>query len=86
MGNQTPMWTSSDFVLLTVTYNWSEILIYKDGVQFWSTSISGNLKGTATCWFVIEWWTFGQIIIENRAWTAQKVADYYNNSKWNYWL
>ena len=31
-------------------------------------------------------WYISQIIVENKARTAQEVSDYYNQTKWNYWL
>lgn len=85
-GNTTAAGTASDFVLLTVVYNWSQFLAYLNGTQTGTvTNCTGNIKWTATQ-FIIEWWTWGQVIIERWAWSASEVLDYYNNSKWNYWL
>lgn len=85
-GNTTSAGTASDFVLMTIVYNWSQFLAYLNGTQTGTvTSCTGNIKWTATK-FVIEWWTRWQVIIERWAWSASEVLDYYNNSKWNYWL
>ena len=83
-GELSAMWTASDFVLLTCVYNWSTVTAYKNWVQFWTvTNASGNLN-TSNRWFTIEPWTWGEIIVDWAAWTAQDVLDYYNDTKANY--
>lgn len=85
-GNTTAAGTASDFVLLTVVYDWSQFLAYLNGTQTGTvTNCTGNIKWTAT-YFLIEWWTWGQVIIEKWAWSVSDIQTYYNNSKWNYWL
>lgn len=64
--------------------------------------LDGNLYGTVNrymnrplCWFgsATEWWYYynfpwksSNLIIEDKERTAQEVADYYNQTKWDYWL
>ena len=30
--------------------------------------------------------SFGSVIIENKTWTAQEIQDYYDQTKWDYWI
>lgn len=85
--NQSTMGSASDFLLLTMVYDWSTLVAYKNWVQFWSTSSTGgSIKWTATQ-FIIEWGsTFWEIIIEKWAWSATDVANYYDDTKANYWI
>jgi hypothetical protein len=66
--------------------------IYVDGVSRWSGSVSFN----PTSWTTIIWggfgwpasrpWFMSQLIMENVCWTAQEVSDYFDLTKWNYWI
>ena len=31
-------------------------------------------------------WNISAVIFEDKTWTAQEISDYYNQTKWNYWL
>ena len=31
-------------------------------------------------------WYISEVIVENKAWTDQEVSDYYNQTKWDYWI
>lgn len=31
-------------------------------------------------------WNISQVILEDKTWTATEVEDYYNQTKWNYWI
>lgn len=68
------------------------ITLYIDGVQqdqttgtFWTITWHNNLwlwrnvnwSWTSTCW---------EIIIEDKARTAQEISDYFDLTKWNYWI
>lgn len=73
----------------------SKMIIYVDGVEVANSSgtyqkvkpdssqnniwIGTNVNWS---WTVTYWW----VIVENKARTAQEVANYYNNTKSNYWL
>ena len=68
---------------IKVYCNWS--LIYTGSVSF---NISNNIS---SIWRQVNgsdyfYWYLSNIIIENNQRTAQEVADYYNQTKWNYGL
>lgn len=85
-GWTTILGTNSDFFLLTFVYNWSTFKAYQNGVNFGTnTSCSGNLKTSSTS-FRVGAWVWGQIIVEKWAWSATEISNYYNSSKWNYWI
>ena len=75
-------WTAKVYI------NWS--LIYTGSVNY---NISNNVTriwywvSTSTSWSggKFEWW-ISEVIIENNVWSADKVLNYYNNTKSNYWL
>jgi hypothetical protein len=75
-------WTAKVYI------NWS--LIYTGSVSY---NISNNVTriwywvSTSTSWSggKFEWW-ISEVIIENNVWSADKVLNYYNNTKANYWL
>jgi hypothetical protein len=82
-----------NYVLVRKVTNWE---LYKNWVKVWTaTSWNWNIIQSWSASFI--WrngadsatnitWYIGQFIIENRAWTAQEVSDYYNQTKSNYWL
>lgn len=92
---------SSSFALNTrynvvVTYNNSTNIVsfYKNWTLIWSVN-----NGWYVNWSWYSWWTIwysqsntssasylSNVILENKAWTAQEVSDYYNLTKSNYWL
>ena len=98
--NQIP--TVWDWTLLTVTYNWSDLLVYVNSSYLWTptiwdyawtNTITLNLTNTATTLaqmpnFGAAAWKgyFSDFIFDWKAWTAQEVLDYYNDTKSNYWL
>ena len=70
--------------------------IYVNWVLNTSGTLTPNTTGTA---IVIGWtidtrsqyedyvyWYISDVIIENKAWSSQEIQDYYNLTKWNYWL
>lgn len=77
-------WTGS---VWTVYFNWTQVK---------QASIANSIN--TTNWTVLSLWTryswatspftwyISKMIIENKARTAQEVADYYNKTKSNYWL
>lgn len=71
------------------------IIIYLDGVEVnrvsWTYTNMYNGSWTNNTWLgtnVIWTWTstYWNIIIENKARTAQEISNYYNQTKWNYWI
>ena len=32
------------------------------------------------------WYWISKVIIEDRVWTAQEIADYFDQTKWDYWI
>ncbi len=51
-------------------------------VQIWGI-IYNNLTERTDRRF---YWYLSNLIIENKVWTDQEIQDYYNLTKWNYWL
>ena len=76
------------------SYDWSKILLCQDwvvttfyngsGYDFWNAFTLNNYWN----WWdsSLQWTTFSNVIIENTGWTSQKMIDYYNQTKSNYWL
>lgn len=31
-------------------------------------------------------WSVGNLIVEDKAWTLQEIQDYFNQTKWDYWI
>lgn len=91
-------WTSISYSIntrcyCTYTINNGTVNTYINWVNLWTkTWISGH---TCALRFWQEWnmwadrhryWYMKDIIIEDKARTAQEISDYYNITKWNYWL
>ena len=79
-------WTN---IVFTIT--WGKLKIYSNGTLYLDTSFSNNvtwdlmlwIDGSYRYWFY--WWV-SELIFENRAWTADQIAWYYNQTKSLYWL
>ena len=79
-------------LLVNVT-NWTSSTQYLDWVLY--QSLTNSLSDTQT-WLYIWWaqqntserlsWYESELIVENRAWIATEVSNYYNLTKSNYWL
>ena len=93
--------STSSFDLMTVTINWKTISIYKNATQVWSWTWSVNILWWSTTWTTIfAWWAWTynwtaaafqpfemwEFILEKRVWTANEIANYYNNTKSLYWI
>lgn len=78
--------------LLTWTKTGTQITLYIDWQEHnHITGTYGQLGADNNTWLwrnVNGSWTLtaGNVIIENKARTSQEVVDYYNLTKWNYWL
>lgn len=95
MDSGSTSWTDNNWHHAVFTYNgWWSTIIYLDWVVLKSWSLSGlnPWNNTGCIWDLITgtWKTFNgymsQYIIEKIARTDQEVLDYYNMTKWNYWL
>lgn len=79
--------------LITCQVVWGGKKIYVDGVLKASSNYVGS-KMTDTLYIWYDHWANGwawngkvsKIIVENRAWTQSEIAEYYNQTKSNYWL
>lgn len=77
--------------VIWVFWGW-ELKIYVDGTYISNTSTSVSALNNNN--WAIGWWvswngivcSLSENIIENVQWTAQEVANYYNQTKANYWL
>ena len=86
--------TSNVWHLLTVVRDSWTLYIYYDWVQKLTYSISSYESWISNNFWIYkrEWsstfgnWYISGWIVENKARTAQEVQDYYNQTKWNYWL
>ena len=79
----TTTWTWYHFAMWR---NGTKVYAYVNWVNVWETSCStehhlSNIK----FWQGINM-TISEYIGESVCWTAQEVSDYYNQTKWNYWL
>lgn len=83
------LWTSNWYNIIW-TYDWSNIKLYVDWAFIWQTACSWNWAVTANNSVALlsynstTWWAnaiIDEVIIENRAWTAEEVRRYYTYSR-----
>lgn len=88
-------WTSlSNWVWynMVATYDWSTLAIYLNWTLSWSKSVNlTTWSSDLYIWWRPGWscivnWYINNVIVENKARTATEIEDYYNKTKWNYWL
>ena len=90
-SNTTPnIW---DWVHIAVTINWSsEQKIYINWVLESSGSWTVQTNWTTLYLWYCVWdstyidWYIGSFIIEDKVRTAQEISDYYDFTKWDYWI
>lgn len=82
--------------LLTQTRSWTTVKCYVNWVYIWWWT--NSVTGTNNTRFKLNnpWdvnssnyaWSFkmSELLWESKEWTAQEIADYYNQTKANYWL
>ena len=89
----TPTLTSA-WTNIVLTIDWVNMSIYKDWV-LWETRPCGYSQWTGQTYFWIwpkyPWWYaqdwyYSNVIVEGRARTLQEVADYFDLTKWDYWI
>ena len=70
--------------------NWVLVDSFSDSNNLWSATgysfIGGNAFNDLWVWSQYFKWYLSDAIIEDKARTAQEIADYYNWTKWNYGL
>lgn len=92
----TPTPPANTWTMLAWVRDESSIKIYYNG-QLNGSKTDSNIQTDWTSWGYWQLWAnrnqydflVGQIktvIYENKAWTDQELADYYNLTKWDYWL
>ena len=78
----------------TIKANW-KIKIFLDGQLWWEKNMQSSLWSNSWSqyiWAYRFWWRnffvwwLSEMIAEKIEWTEQEVADYYNQTKWNYGL
>ena len=90
----TTTFPSNKWGLLIVTFNGTTQTAYLNGISIWSNNVTYNLANTiTTIWMSTNTWStrprtwyLSECIFENKARTAQEVSEYYNRTKWAYWL
>ena len=83
--SSTSVWT---IFLMTRTKTWTTMNLYLNG-SLVSTNTSLWTSTRTSSGTVVQWigsGKYSEIIIEDKVWTAQEVLDYYNLTKWNYWI
>lgn len=78
---------------LVVVVNWSSSKQYLDWVQI--ATYTNSLSNTQT-WLNLWcpshnssdtlWWWISEFILENKVWTNEDIENYYNKTKWDYWI
>lgn len=77
--------------LVGYTRNWTAIQTYADGTA-WNSITWHTIINTTYCvlWSSMWWnrlkWQIWEAIVENKVWTATEISNYYNTTKWNYWI
>ena len=91
---------TSQWNLWTITWEWSAVKVYLNwSLEYtWTDSEYSNRFWGTHPWIVIWWsdnpwssadkfsWWISEVIYENKVRTAQEIADYYNQTKANYWI
>lgn len=83
------------YYVVTTIENWTEAKIYVNGVL--ANTLTRNNPIQNSYWLAVgsnfsdlfsepATWYISNAIIEDKARTAQEVSDYYNLTKWNYWI
>ena len=61
-----------------VDNEWTQRFNWRSWVAIWCNKASDSYD----YW---GWW-ISNVVIEDKVWTDQEIASYYNSTKWNYWL
>jgi hypothetical protein len=75
------------------TQEWNTMKMYVNWTLIWTKTRPSNtpnwwsLWAQNRSWYVAKYVGYiSEAILENTVWTAQEIADYYNLTKWNYWI
>lgn len=76
------------------TYDGTTLKLYSNNSFLGDTSYTYNISGDTNQ--LVLWayysstykmnWYLSKVIVENKVWTADEISEYYNWTKWNYWL
>ena len=87
---------SNSWHYYTITLDGSNTKLYVDWVLQWTTSLPWITASTVYFRLNTPKWVnntkmtsenkLSELIFENQTWDADKIANYYNSTKWNYWL
>lgn len=87
-------WSNGVWYNRVFTYDWTTAIVYKDWTVANSSAFVDQVlwwNGTAI-WYNswVNWrnwlWYLSEIILEDKARTAQEIQDYYDQTKWDYWI
>ena len=71
---------------MAMWYDWTYSYWYLNWQLVWTCNWGGyTWNGYVRFWYWIDM-TVSEYIGESVCWTAQEVADYYNQTKWDYWI
>jgi hypothetical protein len=80
-----------NYVVLTCGSNW--INVYVNWTNVYTDSYTSFVWKTQQRWVAYDqhdrakhYWQYSNLIIENRVWTASEILNYYNATKWDYWI
>lgn len=83
--------TANEWVHWTITREWTNWKTYRNWALFQSTTGSGSVwSNTSVIWNYRPWdknpyyWYMSQFIVEDTAWSADEITDYYMLTKWDY--
>ena len=73
--------------------DWTNHTLYVNWQLVSSNNYSAITSSTGIyIWWVTSWsddpyqWYMSNVILESKGRTAQEISDYYNQTKWNYWI
>lgn len=90
-----PISVNTRYNIVNVLENWSCKFYVNgslEGTISWTPNLRDRLCIWATYWFSWDLWSnpfdgkMSQVIIEDIAWSAQEVQDYFTQTKWDYWI
>lgn len=88
--------TLNTWCLICWVYKTNEWILYinwnQEATSSWTLSYGFQNFGIWMDWGDDEWkrrhrrWYMSNFIIENKVWTSQEIQDYYDQTKWDYWI
>ena len=83
---------SNTWINIIVTHSWWAVNVYINGNLQYTWTVDYNIQS----WYTWVWcsptnstpmiWNMSNLIIESSQRTSQEASDYYNLTKWNYWI